>query len=96
MDIRGIRHKGLRRFVERDDTSGLQAEFVEKIRNIISFLQEMDGVEELRSIPSWRAHQLTGDRKGVWSLTVTRNWRLTFRIVESERAIIDLDYEDYH
>ena len=96
MDIRGIRHKGLRRFVERDDPSGLQAEFVEKIRNIVSFLQEMDGVEELRSIPSWRAHQLTGDRKGVWSLTVTRNWRLTFRVLEFERAIIDLDYEDYH
>ncbi len=96
MDIRGIRHKGLRRFVERDDPSGLQAEFVEKIRNIVSFLQEMDGVEELRSIPSWRAHQLTGDRRGVWSLTVTRNWRLTFRVLESERAIIDLDYEDYH
>ena len=40
------------------------------------------------------AHQLTGDRKGVWSLHVTRNWRLTFRIEEDE--IVDVDYEDYH
>lgn len=96
MDIRNIRHKGVRRFVEKDDASGLPAEFVEKIRNIISFLQEMDSVEELKSIPSWRAHQLTGDRKGVWSLTVTRNWRMTFRVDESDRSIFDLDYEDYH
>jgi proteic killer suppression protein len=37
---------------------------------------------------------LTGERKGVWSLSVTRNWRLTFRIIEQE--IADVDYEDYH
>ena len=86
----------MRRFVEKDDASGLPAEFVEKIRNIISFLQEMDSAEELTSIASWRAHQLTGDRKGVWSLTVTRNWRITFRVDGSERSIVDLDYEDYH
>ena len=94
MDIRGIRHKGLRRFVERDDASGLPTEFVEKIRNIVSFLQEMESVEELKTIATWRAHQLAGDRKGVWSLSVTRNWRLTFRV--DNRSIVDLDYEDYH
>lgn len=26
----------------------------------------------------------------------TKNWRLTFRIDQSEIEIIDLDYEDYH
>jgi proteic killer suppression protein len=35
-------------------------------------------------------------RKGTWSLFVTKNWRLTFRIDRSEIEIIDLDYEDYH
>jgi toxin HigB-1 len=35
-------------------------------------------------------------RKGVWSLTVTRNWRMTFRIAEDEPEIVDLNYEDYH
>lgn len=39
MDIRSIRHKGVKRFVEKDDASGLPAEFVEKIRNIISFFK---------------------------------------------------------
>lgn len=96
MDVLNIRHKGLRRFVTSDDVSGLPADFVEKIRNIVSFLQEMESADELKSIVAWRAHQLSGDRKGVWSLTVTRNWRITFRIDESEKAITDLDYEDYH
>jgi proteic killer suppression protein len=69
---------------------------VERVRNIVTFLQEMGGVQELRDVPSWRAHQLTGDRKGTWSLTVTRNWRITFKINQAEGEIIDLDYEDYH
>ena len=96
MKIRRIAHKGLRRFVERDDPSGLPQAFVEKIRNILSFLQEMEDADELLTIPGWRAHRLTGQRKGVWSLMVTRNWRITFRINEEELEIVDLDYEDYH
>jgi toxin HigB-1 len=47
-------------------------------------------------VPTWKAHQLTGDRKGVWSLFVTKNWRLTFAIDRAGIEIIDLDYEDYH
>ena len=96
MDIRNFRHKALRRFFEKDDASGLSPDFVEKIRNILSFLQDMESVEELKSIVAWRAHQLSGDRKGTWSLTVTRNWRITFGTDETGPAIIDLDYEDYH
>ena len=52
--------------------------------------------EELHTVPGWKAHLLTGDRKGTWSLFVTRNWRMTFRIDAEEIEIIDLDYEDYH
>jgi proteic killer suppression protein len=96
MRIRNVLHKGLRRFVEADDAGGLQAAVVEKVRRMISFLQDMERESELRTIPSWKAHQLTGDRKGVWSLFVTKNWRLTFRIDCEEIEIIDLDYEDYH
>jgi len=96
MRIRNILHKGLRRFVEADDTSGLKSAVVEKLRRIISFLQDMEREDELRAVPSWKAHQLMGDRKGTWSLFVTKNWRLTFRIDKDEVEIIDLDYEDYH
>ncbi len=96
MEIRSVRHKGLKRFISRDDPSGLPATFVEKIRNILSFLQDMGSVDELKAFSSWDAHLLTGDRKGTWSLTVTRNWRITFRLDPTDNAIIDLDYEDYH
>jgi len=96
MKIRNVLHKGLRCFIEDDDASGLQAVTISKIRRIVSFLQDMEREDELRTIPVWKAHQLTGDRKGTWSLFVTRNWRITFRIDQNEIEIIDLNYEDYH
>ena len=96
MKIRNVIHKGLRRFIEEDDARGLQPAVVGKIRRIVSFLQDMEREEELHTVPSWKAHLLTGDRKGTWSLFVTRNWRMTFRIVADELEIVDLDFEDYH
>ncbi len=96
MKIRNVIHKGLRRLIEHDDASGLQPAVVPKLIRIVSFLQDMEHEDELRTVPSWKAHQLSGDRKGVWSLFVTRNWRITLRIDQTEIEIIDLDYEDYH
>lgn len=96
MRIRNVVHKGLRRFIERDDVSGLQLAVVEKVRRIVSFLQDMEREEELHTVPGWKTHLLKGDRKGTWSLFVTRNWRMTFQIDAEEIEIIDLDYEDYH
>ena len=89
-------HKGLRRFIERDKPSGLPPAAVERVRNIVTFLLEMEAIQELRGFRHWRAHQLTGNRKGTWSLAVTKNWRITFSVDESEGDIVDLDFEDYH
>jgi toxin HigB-1 len=96
MRIRNVIDKGLRRFIEDDDASGVQQAVVEKLRHVITFLQDMRTEDELKDVPSWKAHQLTGDRKGVWSLFVTKNWRMTFRVDRKDIEIIDLDYEDYH
>ena len=61
---------------------------------MLTLLQDIKDPETLRVFPLWKAHQLTGERKGVWTLHVTRNWRLKFQIRNSE--IWDVDYEDYH
>lgn len=66
-----------------------------KIAAILSFLQDASDIEALKAVPTWRVHQLTGARRGTWSLTVSRNWRITFRISE-EGEVMDLDFEDYH
>ena len=96
MKIRNVTHKGLRRLIENDDASGVQAAVAEKLRRIVSFLQDMEREDELHTVPSWKAHLLTGGRKGTWSLFVTKNWHITFRIDQDQIEVIDLDYEDYH
>ena len=94
MTIQHIVHRGVRRLFLRDDPRGVPAAAVDKLRRMLAFLQDMGTSDELRTIHVWKAHQLTGDRKGTWSLHVTRNWRLTFRVDGDE--IVDVDLEDYH
>lgn len=87
-------HKGLKRLYLEDSAKGLPPDAVDKLRAMLTFLQDIEDPEKLRAFPLWKAHQLAGDRKGVWSLHVTRNWRLTFQIEDG--VIFDVDYEDYH
>jgi toxin HigB-1 len=94
--IRNFIHKGLKRLYLEDSLKGLPSDAVDKLRKMLTFLQDIDDVDELRSVPVWKAHILKGERKGVWSLHVTRNWRLTFQIDPKEREIFDLNFEDYH
>lgn len=63
---------------------------------MVSSLQDTAHEDQLLSVPTWKAHRLTGDRKSTRSLSVTKNWWMTFRISADEIEIIDLDYEDYH
>ena len=71
-------------------------ETADKLRKMFAFLDDLQNPEEMRVLPSWKAHVLTGDRKGTWSLSVTRNRRLTFRIDLVARDIYDVNLEDYH
>ena len=96
MKIRNVRHKGLRRLMEDDSAAALQPAVVPKLRRILSFLQDMESEAELLTVPTWKVHRLAGDLKNVWSLSVTRNWRITFRIDQDGDEIVDLNYEDYH
>ena len=95
MQIESIRHKALRRFAETGSSKGLPAGSVERLRNMLAYIEAIEMAEELRVPPNFGAHQLTGDRKGEWSLTMTKNWRMTFR-VNAAGAAEDMDLEDYH
>ncbi len=94
--IRNFVHKGLKRLYAEDSAKGVAPDTVDKLRKMLAFLDDKQDPEELRSLPAWKVRTLTGDRKGTWSLTVTRNRRLTFRIDIAERELCDLNLEDYH
>jgi len=94
--IRSFAHKGLKKLYEDDSVKALPPDTVDKLRKMLAYLDNMEDPSELGRLPVWKAHTLTGDRKGTWSLSVTRNRRLTFRIDIAEREICDVDLEDYH
>ncbi|WP_448329448.1 type II toxin-antitoxin system RelE/ParE family toxin [Sulfitobacter sp. M13] len=94
MKIESIGHKGLRRFFEIGNPKGLVGD-TGRLRKMLAFIDAAADLEELAAPPNYGLHQLTGDRKGTWSMTVTKNWRLTFQINE-DGALIDMELEDYH
>lgn len=95
MQIVSIRHKSLRSFAQKGSVKGLPSGSIDRLRRMLTYIDAIDTLEELRVPPNYGAHQLTGDRRGEWALTVTRNWRMTFR-VNAAGAVEDLDLEDYH
>lgn len=61
---------------------------------MLTAITEAENVGRIEKYAGWRLHPLTGDRRGTWSMSVTRNYRLTFRI--GELGVTELDLEDYH
>lgn len=95
--IRNVLHKGLKRLYLEDSAKAVPPAALNKLRKMLAYLDSMEDPEELRALAIWKANTLTGDRKGIWSLSVTRNYRLTFRIdAAAEGEICDLNLEDYH
>jgi proteic killer suppression protein len=96
MIIRSVRHRGLKRLIEDNQTRGLRPNLVNRIRNIITALILADDTATFRNSapPGWRVHQLSGDRQDTWSVSTSGNWRITF--IEDGRHIDLLDLEDYH
>jgi toxin HigB-1 len=94
--IRNFTYKGLKRLYAEDSAKGVPPDSAEKLRKMLAFLDDMQDPEELRALPTWKAHTLTGDRRGTWSLSVSRNRRLTFLVDSAEMEIRDLNLEDHH
>ena len=95
MKIRSFAYGGLKRLYAEGSIKGVPPDTVEKLRKMIAYLENIEDADELRLLTAWKVHTLTGGRRGEWSLSVTGNRRLTFRI-DTEREIRDLNLEDYH
>jgi toxin HigB-1 len=92
--IRSIKHKGLKRLYDNDDSRGVFAEHAQKLRDILARLDAAGAVEDLVDISGFKVHPLKGELKGFFAITVRANWRVIFRFADSE--VFDVDYIDYH
>lgn len=91
--IRSIRHRGLKRLYEDDDSRGVIAEHAVKLRDILARLDAARTVGDM-DVPGFRLHQLKGGMRGFWSVTIRANWRVIFRFADHD--VFDVDYLDYH
>jgi len=92
MVIDEIKHKGLKRLVTKGDRRVMEPD---RLTDMIAFINAAVGFADLATPPNFGFHALTGDRKGSYAMTVTKNWRMTFTKVD-DQTIGDLDLEDYH
>ncbi len=83
----------MKRFFEEGEVRGLPAQHISKIRMVLAMLDTVSDISFI-NLPGGRLHRLSGDRKGYWSLSITGNWRITFKIDGED--ITDVNYEDYH
>jgi len=91
-----FRHKGLRQLFEDGNAKGLPSAMADKLRKLMLALETAETLEQMNRFPGWKLHPLKGELKGLWSLSVTGNWRLIFRYDESTNTASDLDLIDYH
>ena len=73
--------------------SGIQPKHAERLRRILALLETADSIADM-DLAGLNLHELKGQRKGTYSVTVSGNWRVTFKIVNGD--IADVNYEDYH
>lgn len=91
--IRSFKHKGLQKFFYDNDRRSVNPKHAPKLARILDRLDASTGPRDM-NLPGYRLHALSGKEKGTWAVSVTGNWRVTFRFDGPDA--VDVDYRDYH
>ena len=91
--IDSFRHKGLERYFTASDRRSIDANQAARIRRILDRLDAAVKPEDM-NLPGYDFHRLRGERKGTYAVSVSGNWRITFRF--KDRDAVDVNLEDYH
>lgn len=91
--IASFRHRGLRALYEGRTARRVAPDHVRKLLDILAILDKSRTPQDV-DLPGFRLHPLKGALKGHYAVTVSGNWRVTFRFDEGD--VIDVDYLDYH
>ena len=91
--IRTFKHGGLKQYFEDANPKKLPADMVKKIQIRLNVLNRAKELKDV-ALPGLGFHPLKGDRKGEYAITVTGNYRMTFRFEKGD--VLDLNLEDYH
>ena len=91
--IKSFKHKGLEGFFYDGSSIGINTQHAEKLGRILDRLDASEKPQDM-NLPGFRLHELKGKEKGIWSVWVNGNWRVTFRFDGNDAIVVD--YRDYH
>lgn len=91
--IKSFNHKGLQKFFETGNVSGVRPEHTQKLRIRLAALDTATCIEDM-DLPGFRLHPLKGDKQGLWAVDISKNWRIVFEFKDGNAYIVT--YEDYH
>lgn len=91
--IKSFKHKGIEAYFREGRTAGIQNQHASKLRMQLTAIDTAHVIDDI-NLPGYGLHELKGKRKGIYSITVNKNWRITFEFRDGNAFI--LNYEDYH
>ncbi len=66
----------------------------DKAQELLAVLDAAVSPNDLSPLRSVGLHKLTGDRKGLWAMTINGPWRVCFRFDDGDAW--DVEIVDYH
>jgi proteic killer suppression protein len=91
--IKSFRRNALQKFFQTGKAKGIPSDMATRLTIRLDFLNRAKILEDV-NLPGWGLHSLKGQRLGEHSISVTGNYRLTFRFEKGDAH--DVDLEDYH
>lgn len=97
MELKSAKHKAIKAMLAgQNSPKGMGERDAKKVRHMLTVLAGAANLQDVaKAFPGWRLHPLSGPLQGHWSLDVTGNWRLTFRM-DRPGEITELDFRDTH
>jgi proteic killer suppression protein len=91
--IKSWKHGDLKEFYETGSTRKVNPQHEKRLRERLRIIDLAEQIEDI-NLTGYKLHPMKGERRGIWSITVSGNWRITFEFKDGDAWI--LNYEDYH
>ena len=91
--IKSFKHKGLEDFFYTGDKKGIKTDHADRLSRILDRLNAASQIRDM-NYPGSFLHQLSGNKKGLYAVKVSGNWRVFFKFIDGDAYIVD--YDDYH
>lgn len=90
---KSFQHRGLQVLYEKGETRRLPPQHISKLRDILTTLDHSRSPGDM-DLPGFKLHPLRGNLRGYYAVSVSGNWRVTFRFEDGHA--VDINYTDYH